>query len=89
MEKGLINGVIWAVGISGRQDFDADLLLRVEGKEMSFSQLMNGACSNWLFETFAPQRAILSHESTKIYYTHGSGSSANEGLFHGKPMIAM
>jgi hypothetical protein len=59
------------------------------GKEMSFSQLMNGGSSNLLFETFAPQPAILCHESTKMYYTHWHGSSANEELFHGKAMIAM
>jgi hypothetical protein len=27
MENGLINGAIWAVGISSRQDFDLDLVL--------------------------------------------------------------
>jgi hypothetical protein len=42
-----------------------------------------------MFPTFAPQRAILEHESTNIYYIHGGGSSANEGLFHGKRMIVM
>jgi len=36
MEKDLINGVIWAVGISGRQDFDLDLVLQVEDREMTY-----------------------------------------------------
>lgn len=89
MEKGFINGVVWAVGISGRQDFDFNLVIQVEGKVMSFAQLMDGGSPNWMFPTFAPQRAILEHESTNIYYTHGGGSSANEGLFHGKRMIVM
>jgi UDP:flavonoid glycosyltransferase YjiC (YdhE family) len=42
-----------------------------------------------MFPTYASQRAILEDESTKLYLTHGGGLSANEGLFHGKPMIAL
>ena len=45
---------------------------------------------DWLFPFVAPQCAILDHESTtKLYFTHGGGSSANEALYHGKPLIAM
>jgi UDP:flavonoid glycosyltransferase YjiC (YdhE family) len=44
---------------------------------------------DWMFPTYAPQRAILDHESTKLYLTRGGGSSANEGLIYGKPMIAL
>ena len=42
-----------------------------------------------MFPTFATQRGVLEHPSTKVYFTHGGGSSANEGLFHGNPMIEM
>jgi UDP:flavonoid glycosyltransferase YjiC (YdhE family) len=92
MEKGLIDGIIWAVGTSGRQDFDRGLVLNTGGKEFTFRALLDSAVSShpdWIFPTYAPQRAILDHESTKLYLTHGGGSSANEGLFHGKPMIAL
>jgi UDP:flavonoid glycosyltransferase YjiC (YdhE family) len=89
MEKGLIDGVIWAVGTSGRQDFDRDLVLNIGGKEFTFGALLDSAHTDWMFPTYAPQRAILDHESTKLYLTHGGGSSVNEGPFHGKPMIAL
>lgn len=42
-----------------------------------------------MFPTYTPQRGILDHQSTKLYLTQGGCSSANEGLFHGKPMIAL
>jgi UDP:flavonoid glycosyltransferase YjiC (YdhE family) len=44
---------------------------------------------DWMFPTYAPQRAIPDDESIKLYLTHGGGSSANESLFQGKPMIAL
>lgn len=42
-----------------------------------------------MFPFFAPQRSVLDHAHTRIYFTHGGGSSANEGLYHGKPMLVM
>jgi hypothetical protein len=41
---GFINGVVWAVEISSRQDFGFNLVIQVEGKVMSFAQLMAGQC---------------------------------------------
>jgi hypothetical protein len=89
MDNSLINGVIWAVGLLGRKDFDWGLVLTVSGRKMTFGALLDGMDQDWKFPTFAPQRAILDHPSTKVYFNHGGGSSANEGLFHGVPMIAM
>ncbi|KAH8670420.1 putative UDP-glucoronosyl and UDP-glucosyl transferase [Tricladium varicosporioides] len=89
LASGLINGVIWAVSDSGREEFDLDLSVTIRGKRTTFGALLNESHPDFFFPTFAPQRAILEHPSTKIYFTHGGGSSANEGLYHGKPMIAM
>jgi hypothetical protein len=89
MDKGIMNGVIWAVGLPGRKDFDRKLVLTVGGKETTFGALLDGMHGGWMFPTFAPQRGALEHPITKVYFTHGDGSSANEGLFHEKPMKAM
>ncbi|KAI9831668.1 MAG: hypothetical protein M1819_004734 [Sarea resinae] len=95
MRERLIDGVIWAIGKSGRQDFDQDATFPVTtaGDEKTTSvrlgDLLSDRHPDWLFPFFAPQRAILDHESTKLYFTHGGGASANEALFHGKAIISM
>ncbi|OJJ34616.1 hypothetical protein ASPWEDRAFT_42591 [Aspergillus wentii DTO 134E9] len=89
LEAQLIDGVIWAVAQSGRQDLDVDSTFQTSKRQLRLGDLLDGHHPDWMFSFFAPQRAILDHESTKIYFTHGGGSSANEGLFHGKPMLSM
>ncbi|GFF26579.1 UDP-glucuronosyltransferase 3A2 [Aspergillus udagawae] len=89
MEAGLIDGVIWSVGKSGRQLFDTADQFTIAGQTVCFGDLLDGKHADWLFPFFAPQRSILDHPHTRVYFTHGGGSSANEGLYHGKPMLVM
>ncbi|KAF4626025.1 hypothetical protein G7Y89_g12137 [Cudoniella acicularis] len=89
LDQRLINGAIWAVSESACQEFDLNLPITIHGRQINFGYLIPSGHPDFYFPTFAPQRAILEHPHTKIYLTHGGGSSVNEGLFHGKPMIAM
>ena len=81
INEGIIDGVIWAVGIGDRRDFRLNtvFLLNDRGDKITFGELLQGKNPKWLFSEFAPQRGILEHNSTKAYLTHGGGSSANEG----------
>ncbi|CDM37607.1 CAZyme family GT1 [Penicillium roqueforti] len=93
-EDGMIDGVIWAMGKTCRADLDrsASFQFNTGDKnemEITLGDLLDNKHPNWIFPFFAPQRAILDNESTKLYFTHGGGSSANEGLYHGKPMLSM
>ncbi|KAI2631944.1 putative UDP-glucoronosyl and UDP-glucosyl transferase [Hypoxylon sp. NC1633] len=92
-KEGLIDGVIWSIGKAARQDFDPNTTFKATygGKQrtLRFGDLLASKYPDWLVSYFVPQRSILDHPSTKIYYTHGGGSSANEGLFHGKRMLSM
>lgn len=90
LSHGFIDGVIWSIPLAGRDDIDEKYGFTDEsGKNITFSSLFKDEHPSFLVTTFAPQRAILEHPHTSIYLTHGGGSSANEGLFHGKPMLAM
>ncbi|KAI9744831.1 MAG: hypothetical protein M1818_001756 [Claussenomyces sp. TS43310] len=94
MQEQLIDGVIWAIGQSGRQDFDRNKTFQIKTGHntkatLQLGDLLSNNHPDWLFPFFAPQRAILDHESTKLYFTHGGGASANEALFHGKSIISM
>ncbi|KAK2590999.1 hypothetical protein QQS21_011312 [Conoideocrella luteorostrata] len=90
LNHGYINGVIWSIPTSGRRDIEtSEQFILKEGKAITFASLLKGEHPSFLFTDFAPQRAILDHPHTAIYLTHGGGSSANEGLYHGKPMLVM
>jgi hypothetical protein len=90
MDRGLIDGVIWSISEAARRDIDSSHQFTDKaGKTFSFASLFKGEHPSFLVTVFAPQRAILDHEHTTIYLTHGGGSSANEGLYHGKSMVAM
>lgn len=91
MQEQLIDGVIWAIGQKSRQDLDGNQTFseKDNGGTIRMSDLLSNKHPDWLFLYFAPQRAILDHESTKLYFTHGGGSSANEAVYHGKPLISM
>lgn len=85
-----INGVIWSVGPSPRKEFDRSKRLeRLNGSSILIGDILNGEHQDFMFPSFAPQRAILEHSSSRLYLTHGGGSSANEALFHGTPVLVM
>ncbi|KAJ5219720.1 hypothetical protein N7468_008924 [Penicillium chermesinum] len=93
IEEGLLDGVIWAMAQTNRADLDREAIFEFNKKDnkktVSLGELLDGKDGSWHFSFFAPQRAILDHPSTKLYFTHGGGSSANEALFHGKPVLSM
>ncbi|KAJ5280542.1 hypothetical protein N7478_005914 [Penicillium angulare] len=93
MQEQLIDGVIWSIPESGRKDIDKNKKVSFEvgnkATVLILADLLANRNEDWYFPHFAPQRAILDHPKTKLYFTHGGGSSANEAVFHGKPMICM
>ena len=89
MDENVIDGVIWAMGKTCRADLDRSKQFSMAKATVSLGDLLDNRHPDWLFPFFAPQRAILNHDSVKVYFTHGGGSSANEALYHGKPVISM
>ncbi|KZZ90042.1 UDP-glucoronosyl and UDP-glucosyl transferase [Ascosphaera apis ARSEF 7405] len=89
----IIDGVIWSIAMGARQAINLDRIYRLpvgtDSKEYTMSDIISNKHHSFFFAEFLPQRAILDHDHTRIYFTHGGGSSANEGLYHGKPMISM
>lgn len=90
LQDRLVDGVIWAIGESARQEIQTDKVYNLGAKDtMKMGDLMAGRHSNFIFPYFVPQRAVLDDERVKLYFTHGGGSSANEAAFHGKAMLSM
>jgi hypothetical protein len=93
MDEKLIDGVIWAMGKTCRADLDCSkrFSVKTSGKteDLPLGDILDNKHPNFLFPFFAPQRAILDLDSVKLYFTHGGRSSANEALYHGKPILSM
>lgn len=93
LDTGTINGVIWSIGNAPRKVIDrSQTVRRTDGRLLHVGDLLDGRgldADDFLVPTFAPQRAILDHPSTRLYLSHGGGSSANEVLYHGKPVLTL
>ncbi|KAF7561839.1 hypothetical protein G7046_g2313 [Stylonectria norvegica] len=90
LDAGHINGVIWAIPAKPRANFDLTKEYeRPLGKALTAAAIVAGTHPQFLLPSFAPQRAVLAHPSTKLFLTHGGGSSANETLFHGVPVLTI
>lgn len=90
MDAGLINGVIWSVSKTPRKEFNvAQNLHRADGEIINVGDVLAGKHPDFSIPLFAPQRSILDHSNTALYLTHGGGSSAQEALFHGVPVLTL
>ncbi|KAF4449133.1 hypothetical protein F53441_7529 [Fusarium austroafricanum] len=89
-DAGSINGVIWAIPRKPRANFDTSRPYHLsDGSTLSVDDILNDTHPDFRLPVFAPQRAILAHTNTVLFLTHGGGSSANETIFHGTPVLAV
>ncbi|KAJ9132944.1 UDP-glucosyl transferase family protein [Coniochaeta hoffmannii] len=85
----LIDGVIWVAGATQRSFFPLGRSVHGADGQVTVRHILEHHDPAWHFTTFAPQRAILDHPQTVLFVTHGGGSSVNEALFHGTPMLCL
>lgn len=91
----LIDGIIWAANGKQRNVFSSiDTVKLVPGgpryiTRSDVDDIVNNRTPEWYFTPFAPQRAILDRPETVLFVTHGGGSSVNEAMFHGVPMLSL
>jgi hypothetical protein len=75
LDRGHINGVIWAVSKKARKTPNLDHpISRAIGKVYKLGHVLDGSMPDLLAPEFAPQRTILDHSHTRLYLTHGGGS---------------
>lgn len=87
---GSINGVVWALPARPRSKLDTSKAYPLpDGSTLRVKDLFRDTHPNFRITLFAPQRAVLAHPHTRLFLTHGGGSSANEAVFHGVPVVAV
>jgi UDP:flavonoid glycosyltransferase YjiC (YdhE family) len=89
LRDNVIDGVIWAANARQRKLFRPEQTVHKAAGETKVGHILRNDDPAWLFTPFAPQRAILDHPQTVLFVTHGGGSSVNEALFHGTPMLCL
>ncbi|KAJ9063931.1 hypothetical protein DSO57_1035777 [Entomophthora muscae] len=87
LEEGSIDGVIWGLGNSLQEDFPE--MFKFNGTEITRDQLFSGEQPHIKLLPWAPQTAILEHESTKLFISHGGLESSFEAILSGTPILCM
>ncbi|KAI9171796.1 UDP-glucuronosyltransferase [Paramyrothecium foliicola] len=90
LHLGPLDGIIWSLADKPRANLEI-LRSQYSSNPLCTSELsvLDGRHPDFHITNFAPQRAVLDHPHTKLFLTHGGGSSANETTFHGVPVVAI
>ncbi|EXX63029.1 uncharacterized protein OCT59_003750 [Rhizophagus irregularis] len=88
INKNMIDGVIWALVMTSKNDFSPTLNLS-NGLQVQTSSILNNEHPHIHITNFAPQFAVLNHTNTKLFFSHGGAGSIHESLFTGTPMLVL
>ncbi|CAG8608196.1 14337_t:CDS:2, partial [Cetraspora pellucida] len=80
----IIDGVIWATVRTNVTE-----LMSLSDVDFPISDILNNNYPHILITKFAPQFAILSHENTKVFLSHGGASSSHESIYTATPMLIL
>ena len=77
----VIDGVIWALVQTSKDDFSSTLS-QDDGTQIKTSSILNNEHPHILIVEFAPQFAVLNHTNTKLFLSHGGMGSSHESLWY-------
>ncbi|KAF0356599.1 UDP-Glycosyltransferase/glycogen phosphorylase [Gigaspora margarita] len=84
IDQDVIDGVIWATVKT-----DTSELLSLNNSNIPMSVILNNSHPHIHITKYAPQFAILSHDNTKLFLSHGGVSSCHESMYNAKPMLIL
>ncbi|RIA90055.1 Glycosyltransferase Family 1 protein [Glomus cerebriforme] len=88
INKNIIDGVVWALVQTLKDDFNPTLNLS-DGSQIQTSSILSNEHPHIHIASFAPQFAVLNHTNTKLFLSHGGASSSHESLYTGTPMLIL
>ncbi|RIB27759.1 Glycosyltransferase Family 1 protein [Gigaspora rosea] len=83
IDQNVIDGVIWA-----SVKTNTSRLLSTDD-DINISTILNNDHPHIHIVKYAPQFAILSHENTKLFLSHGGASSCHESIYTATPMLVL
>ncbi|KAJ9057860.1 hypothetical protein DSO57_1018464 [Entomophthora muscae] len=87
LAEGSIDGVLWGLGSTMEEDFPERFTFN--GSQITRDMLFSGELPNIQLLPWAPQNAILEHENTKLFISHGGLESSFEAIISGTPILCM
>ncbi|RIB26240.1 Glycosyltransferase Family 1 protein, partial [Gigaspora rosea] len=84
INQNIIDGVIWATVKTNITE-----LMSFSNVNLPISDILNSNYPHIHITKFAPQFAILSHENTKVFLSHGGASSSHESIYTATPMLVL
>ncbi|GBB97468.1 hypothetical protein RclHR1_00030025 [Rhizophagus clarus] len=88
INKKIIDGVVWALVETSKDDFYPTLKLS-DGTQVQTLPILNNEHPHIYITKFAPQFAVLNHTNTKLFFSHGGAGSTHESLYTGTPMLVL
>src|SRR6266542_3948556 len=88
VNKNIVDGVVWALSQTSKDDFDPTLNIS-DGSQIQTSSILNNEHPHICILNFAPQFTILNHTNTKLFLSHGGAESTHESLYTGTPMLVL
>ncbi|RIB18111.1 Glycosyltransferase Family 1 protein [Gigaspora rosea] len=88
INQNILDGVIWATVRFNRSELPTTFNLS-NGNIIPTSNLINNLHPHIYITKYAPQFAILSHENTKIFLSHGGVGSSHESMYTATPMLVL
>uniref|UniRef100_U9UCE8 UDP-Glycosyltransferase/glycogen phosphorylase n=1 Tax=Rhizophagus irregularis (strain DAOM 181602 / DAOM 197198 / MUCL 43194) TaxID=747089 RepID=U9UCE8_RHIID len=82
IDKKIIDGVIWTLVLTSKDDFSPTLNL-IDGTAIQTSSILNNKHPHIHISKFGPQFSILNHNNTKLFLSHGGTISCHESLYTG------
>ncbi|CAG8718948.1 13571_t:CDS:2, partial [Gigaspora margarita] len=84
INQNIIDGVIWATVKTNITE-----LMSFSNTDFPISNILNNNFPHIHITKFAPQFAILSHENTKVFLSHGGASSSHESIYTATPTLVL
>ncbi|RIB07052.1 Glycosyltransferase Family 1 protein, partial [Gigaspora rosea] len=88
INRNILDGVIWTTVKFNESELPSTINLS-NGEIIPTSNLLNNLHPHVYITKFAPQFAILSHENTKLFLSHGGISSSHESIYTATPMLVL
>ncbi|CAG8709231.1 14737_t:CDS:2, partial [Cetraspora pellucida] len=88
INRNVLDGMIWATVRFNESELPSTLNLST-GDIIPTSNLLNNLHPHIYITKFAPQFAVLSHQNTKVFLSHGGVGSSHESMYTATPMLVL
>ncbi|CAG8726710.1 27330_t:CDS:2 [Gigaspora margarita] len=88
INQNILDGVTWATVLQNETKLPSSFKLST-GDVIPTSNILNNLYPHIHFMKFAPQFALLSHENTKVFLSHGGAGSCHESMYTATPMLIL